>query len=241
MIGAQRDATGALAPQSWQRRLRARVRTLWVLKMLSTAGGIALFFYAYFLVMRHPLGAVTVMPVIWVDELIGFQPLAFPLYAFLWVYISLGTALARNLRELVAFGLTSLAMSIAGLAFFMLLPTRTPDFAINWASHPSIQFLKRVDVAGNACPSLHAAFCVFTAVALNAQLASLGAARWLRVCNVLICVGILYSTVATRQHVALDAIAGVVLGGVASLAYLSAMASPGAETNSKQPSTSGRA
>jgi len=209
--------------------------------MLSTAGGIAVFFYAYFWVMRHPLAAVTVMPLTWVDGLIGFQPLAFPLYAFLWVYISLGTALARDLRELVAFGVASLGMSVVGLAIFMLLPTRTPDFAIDWAAHPSMQFLKRVDVAGNAFPSLHVAFCVFAAVVLHVQLASLNAARWLRACNILVGVGILYSTVATRQHVVLDALGGIVLGGVASLAYLRAMAGTRAGIELRHPPASGRA
>jgi hypothetical protein len=191
--------------------------------MLSTAGGIAVFFYAYFWAMRHPLGAVTVMPMTWLDELVGFQPLSFPLYVFLWFYISLGTALARDLRELAAFGMASLAMSIVGLAIFMLVPTRVPDFAIDWSLYPSMQFLKRVDVAGNAFPSLHAAFCVFTAVVLDAQLAALGAGRWPRAGNLLLCGGILYSTIATRQHVALDAAAGAVLGGAAALAYLSSM------------------
>jgi len=191
--------------------------------MLSTAGGIALFFYAYFWSMRHPLGAVTVMPVTWVDDLVGFQPLSFPLYVFLWFYISFGTALAKDLRELTTFGAASLAMSVVGLAVFMLLPTRAPDFAIDWSLYPSMQFLKSVDVAGNAFPSLHAAFCVFTAVVLHAQLSALRAARWLRACNLLLCAGILYSTMATRQHVALDALAGAVLGGAASIAYLSAL------------------
>ncbi|MGH8708151.1 MAG: phosphatase PAP2 family protein [Burkholderiales bacterium] len=191
--------------------------------MLTTAGGIALFFYAYFWAMRHPLAAVTVMPVTWIDELIGFQPLAFPLYVFLWVYISLGTALAKDLRELALFGAASLAMSLVALAIYVLLPTRVPDFAIDWSLYPSMQFLKRVDVAGNAFPSLHATFCVFTAVVLRTQLTAVGAARWLRAGNVLLCIGILYSTMATRQHVALDVIAGAVLGGVASLAYLDAL------------------
>jgi PAP2 superfamily len=211
---------------TWPRRMMARVATLWVLKMLTTAGGIAIFFYAYFWAMRHPLGAVTVVPVTWIDELIGFQPLAFPLYAFLWFYISLGTALARDFRELAAFGVASLAISVVGLAMFMLLPTRAPEFAIDVTAYPMLHFLKSVDIAGNAFPSLHAAFCVFTAVVLHVQLVSLDAARWVRACNVLIGVGILYSTIATRQHVALDAIGGVVLGGVASLAYLGAMARP---------------
>ncbi|MDH4325176.1 MAG: phosphatase PAP2 family protein [Betaproteobacteria bacterium] len=188
--------------------------------MLSTAGGIAVFFYAYFWAMRHPLAAVTVMPVTWFDELIGFQPLSFPLYVFLWAYISLGTALAKDLRELASFGVASLGMSAVGLAIFMLLPTRAPDFAIDWSLYPSMQFLKAVDVSGNAFPSLHAAFCVFTAVVLHAQLTAIGAARWLRAGNLLLSAGILYSTMATRQHVALDVVAGAMLGGAASLAYV---------------------
>lgn len=197
--------------------------TLWLLKTLGTAGGIALFFNAYFWAMRHPLGAVTVMPEIWVDRLIGFQPLSFFVYAVLWVYISFGTALAANLRELLTFGLASLAMSLAGLAVYMLLPTRAPNPSIDWSLYPWLDFLKSVDVAGNAFPSLHAAFCVFTAVALHDQLKTLDAARWLLACNGLLCVGILYSTMATRQHVALDVFAGVALGAAVALPYLRVM------------------
>lgn len=205
----------------------ARIANLWVLKMLSTAGGIAVFFYAYFWVMRHPLGAVTVMPVTWVDELIGFQPISFPLYVLLWVYISLGTALARDFRELATFGVAALGMSVVGIAIFMLMPTRTPDFGIDWSLYPSMQFLKSVDVGGNAFPSLHAAFCVFTAVALHAQLGSIGTARWPLAANAMLCTGILYSTMATRQHVALDVLAGVMLGVIVSIAYLRALARAG--------------
>jgi membrane-associated phospholipid phosphatase len=195
-----------------------------VLKMLSTAGAVALFFYAYFWAMRHPLGAVTVVPEIWIDRLIGFQPRSFALYAFLWVYISFGTALAANLRELVSFGLASLAMSVVGLVIYVLVPTRAPNPAIDWSLYPSLSFLKSVDVAGNAFPSLHAAFCVFTALALHDQLKTLGGGTWLRAGNGLLCAGILYSTMATRQHVALDVIAGAALGAAVAFPYLKAMA-----------------
>jgi len=155
--------------EAWTRQLRYRIGHLWVLKMLSTMGAIAAFFYAYFWVMRHPLAEMTVMPLTWLDRVIGFEPLSFPLYVFLWVYVSLGTALARDLRELAAFGLASLAMSLVGFAVFMLMPTRVPDFAIDWSLHPSLEFLKQADVGGNAFPSLHAAFRVFAACVLHAS------------------------------------------------------------------------
>lgn len=204
-------------------RLGRRIATLFALKMFSTIGAVALFFYAYFWVMRHPLSAMTVMPLTWIDAWIGFIPAAFPLYASLWLYIALGTALARDLGELAAYGAASLAMSAVGLAVFMLWPTKVPDFGIDWSLHPWLEFMKSVDVAGNACPSLHAAFCVFTAAVLHQQLKSLDAARWLLAGNLLWGLGILASTVATRQHVALDAIAGAALGGATAAAYLRAM------------------
>src|SRR5690242_10148345 len=85
---------------------------MWLFKMLSTMGAIAVFFYAYFWVMRHPLSTVTTMPEIGIDELISFQPQSFFLYVSLWVYVTFGTALARDLRELAAYGAASLVMAV---------------------------------------------------------------------------------------------------------------------------------
>jgi len=196
------------------------VLTLFWLKFVGTAGGIALFLWAYFWVLRHPLGEITVMPAIWLDRMIGVQPWSFSLYVTLWLYISLGTALARDVRELANFGLASLAMGVVGLGAFLLVPTRVADAAIDWTLYPSLHFLKSVDAPGNACPSLHAAFCVFTWVVLHAQLKSLAAPRAVLGVNGLWGLGILYSTVATGQHVVLDVLAGAALGGATALAYL---------------------
>jgi membrane-associated phospholipid phosphatase len=60
-------------------------------------------------------------------------------------------------------------------------------------------------------------------VVLHAQLGALGAGRRLRAGNLLLCAGILYSTIATRQHVVLDAVGGAVLGAAASVVYLGAL------------------
>jgi len=211
-----------LEPNTWKDELAKRLSTLWLFKMFSTMIGIAGFFYAYFWVMRHPLSAMTAMPVTWIDELVVFWPQSFLLYMSLWVYVGLGTALAKDLRELTAFGAASLAMIVLGLGIFMIAPTKVSGFPIDWPRYPSLAFFKRVDVAGNACPSLHAAFAVFTAVVIHRQLTAIRAARALRVCNVLWCLGILYSTMATRQHVALDVFAGSALAGAASILYVRA-------------------
>lgn len=207
-------------PGTWKHDLSARLRTLWVLKMLVTTGGIAIFFYAYFRVMRDPLFAVTVMPVTWIDGLIPFWPPSFFLYASLWLYVALGSALLKDTRELAAWGAASVAMIIVGLGLFLALPTKIPDPGIDWLRYPSLAFLKKVDVTGNACPSLHAAFAVFTSVVLHGTLTAIRAPRVLLAGNVLWCLGIVYSTVATRQHVALDAVAGSLLAAAGSVVYL---------------------
>jgi len=211
-----------LQRETWTHELRRRVRTLWALKMLATVIGVAVFFYAYFWVMRHPLSAATAMPMTWIDDLVPFSPQSFFLYASLWVYVSLGSALARDGLELAAWGAACFAMTVVGLGIFMALPTKVPDFAIDWSRYPSLEFLKAIDVSGNACPSLHAAFAVFTAVVLHGQLTAIRAPRALLVCNALWCLGIVYSAMATRQHLALDIIAGSVLAGAVSIAYVAA-------------------
>jgi len=211
-----------LQRKTWTHGLGRRVRTLWVFKMLATLSGIAVFFCAYFWVMRHPLSAATVMPVTWIDDLVPFSPQSFFLYASLWVYVALGSALAKDGRELAAWVAACFAMTVLGLGIFMALPTKVPDFAIDWSRYPSLEFLKAVDVSGNACPSLHAAFAVFTAVVLHGQLTALRAPRALLVCNALWCFGIVYSAIATRQHLALDIIAGSVLAVAVSIPYVAA-------------------
>ena len=209
-----------LQTETWTHELGRRVRTLLVLKMLANLSGIAAFLYAYFWIMRHPLSAATVIPVIWIDDLVPFSPQSFFLYASLWVYVALGSLFTKDGRELAAWAAACFSMIIVGLGIFMALPTKVPDFAVDWSQYPSLAFLKGVDASGNALPSLHAAFAVFTAVVLHGQLTAVRAPRAVLACSVLWCLGIVYSAMATRQHLALDIIAGTVLAGAVSIAYL---------------------
>ena len=220
------DAAAETAHANFWPEVARRVRTLWVAKMLATTLGISSFFVAYFWVLEHPVFDVTVMPVTALDHWVTFQPAAVPLYMSLWVYVSLAPALLRTGRELGFYGVGTLAVSIVGLGLFILWPTAVPASSIDWGQHPSIAFLKSVDMAGNACPSLHVAFAVFTAVWLERLLCQMHAGRAMRAVNWLWCVGIVYSTLATRQHVALDALAGTVLGAVVAVLHFQALREP---------------
>ena len=203
----------------WGMALQHRVGTIWVAKALSTLLGMAAFFPVYFWVLHHPFFPITLMPLTVFDRLIDFEPAALPLYGSLWVYVALGPALTKNLRELAAYGLATLVISAVGMGIFIFWPTAVPVFAINWTRYPSILFLKDVDLASNACPSLHVAFAMFTAIWLERLLRELRVPITLRLVNGVWCLGILYSTIATRQHVMLDVLAGAVLGAVVAAAH----------------------
>lgn len=203
----------------WFHQAGLRLAKWWPLKMAATTAGMTLFFVAYFQLLRHPLYPVTVMALTPVDRIIGFRPEAFPLYLSLWFYVSLPPALLVDRRELVSYGVAAVVLSVVGLGIFLFWPTAVPRPDVDWSQHPAFIFLKSVDAAGNACPSLHVAFAVFSAIWLGRILRQMGAGPAAQSFNWLWCAGILYSTVAVRQHVFLDVLAGTPLGLVVAAAH----------------------
>lgn len=216
-----RSGPDTIAPghqASWLPRAVSRIKTHWLLKMLGTTGYMTLFMLGYFWLLRHPLFPVTVMPLTGLDRLIGFQPWSIVLYASLWLYISLVPMLLPAWRELLPYLSAVTVLSLTGFAIFFFWPTAIPEPDINWAQYPSVAFLKSVDASGNACPSLHVAFAVLTGMWLHRLLRQMGAPIKLCALNACWCAGIVYSTLALKQHVVLDVEAGAVLGaGVAAL------------------------
>jgi membrane-associated phospholipid phosphatase len=198
---------------AWYLALARRIGTLWVPKMIGTTLAISGFFFLYFWVMHNPLRPPTVMPLTPLDRWVGVSDDAMLLYGSLWFYISLAPAFAKDQAELWACARDAALMAAIGLVVFWVFPTVVPAFAVDWAQYPALQFLKSADAGGNAFPSLHVAFAVLAAVQLGRQLRSVRAPTWLRVLNVAWAVGIVYSTLATRQHVLLDVLGGALLAG----------------------------
>ena len=205
---------------SWTRAIATRLAYLWPLKAVGTTAFMVLFFWGYFGVLRHPLFPASVMPLTPLDRWIPFTPLALPVYASLWVYASLPPALLRNFRQLALFGVWIGAMCLFCLGLFWIFPTVVPSPDIDWAKFPEMSIIKSVDPGGNACPSLHVAASVFTAFWLDRIFVAIAAPGWMRWLNVLQALAILWSTVATRQHVVFDVLAGVVVGVVFALLAL---------------------
>ena len=178
------------SPTTWPLRLWRRCVVLWPVKALGTMGFMALFFWAYFTVLRQPLREAFVMPATWLDDWIAFTPAAFPVYAALWLYVSLPPAFLGGLRSLLCFGVWITALCLFCLGVFWLWPTAVPAASIDWAAYPDLALIKSVDNGGNACPSLHVASSVFSALWLERIARSVGAPRWLRATSAFCCLAI---------------------------------------------------
>lgn len=210
-------------PIPWHHQLVAVIPRHVLIKSIGTTLFIGLFFGAYLYLLKTPVYPTTVMPYTMLDRLIGFQPQALPLYISLWVYVSLPPALLSTRRELYGYAMAMAATCLAGLIIFYFWPTAVPAANIDWSQDPAVDFLKNMDASGNACPSLHVTTAIFSAMWLHHLLRNFGAPKWILSFNWAWCIGIIYSTLATRQHVAVDVMAGLVLGLLA--AWLSLLAS----------------
>ncbi len=173
-----------------------------------------IFFSAYIYLLKYPAAQAVTMPITEVDRLVSFEPLALPIYLSLWIYVSLPPMLMLTRREIIEYGGWIGGLCLVALGIFYFWPSAVPPANIDWAKYPGVAFLKGVDAAGNACPSLHVATAVFSAFWLHRQLLSAGFGRSSRILNACWCLAIAYSTMATKQHVAVDVVAGGALGTI---------------------------
>ncbi len=220
--GAARQPSASLpssASRRWWQDVLDRSASLWWLKAAGTTALMSLFFVGYFHTLRHPASPVIEMPLTALDHWLPFQPQALPLYVSLWFYVALPPALLRGLRSLLAYGFWVTALCVTGLICFYLWPTAVPVRLLP-TDFPGFALLQGVDAAANACPSLHVATAVFSAVWLDRILKAIGGRAGVRLVNAVWALAITYSTLAIRQHVALDVLAGALLGLVFAWASL---------------------
>jgi membrane-associated phospholipid phosphatase len=186
------------------------VAVRWRTKAIANTFGLWGFITAYFWIQNHPQFELTHMPLTALDYWIPYIAPAIVPYASLWLYVSLPLALLTRPSEFKWFGIGAATLSIAGLGCFYLWPTAVPVVA-GWTPETA-SFLRNVDGPGNACPSLHVAFAVFSWAWLRRLIADVGGRTSIRIGNAAWCWAIILSTLAIRQHVVIDVVAGAALG-----------------------------
>lgn len=199
--------------------VRSTVITHFWFKCFGTTGFTFVFFSAYFFLLNNPAFPITTIPATPLDDAIKFEPLALPLYLTLWIYVSLPPALMTTRRGVIEYGAWMSGLCVSALIIFYFWPSTIPPTNINWNQYPLISFIKGFDASGNACPSLHVATAVFSFFWLQQRLLSIGLGYGSLILNVCWCAAIIYSTMATKQHMAIDVIAGIGLALVFSWAH----------------------
>lgn len=200
--------------------LATTVRSLFWFKLLGVTGFISVFFGIYIYLLKNPAFSVVIMPLTIIDSLVPFQPIALPVYVSLWVYVALPVLLMSTYREILRYGGWMTTLCLIALAIFYFYPNAVPPANIDWSIYPGVAFLKNVDAAGNACPSLHVGTAVFTGIWLYRLLREFHLNQMTKLINAIWCTGIAYSTLATKQHVAIDLLAGAALGALIAMISL---------------------
>lgn len=199
-------------PPSWKAEIALRIRRHLLLKLAGTTAWIWMFFIGYFHLLRHPTQPPAVMPLTALDALIPFQPHTLVAYLSLWFYVGIAPGLQLTFIELLAYGMWVGALLLSGLGLFYLWPSAVPPMAVDVSAFPGFEMLRGVDAVGNACPSMHVAVAIFSAIWLEHLLRGAGTPVVLRVINAAWFLAIAWSTLAIKQHVVLDVIAGALLG-----------------------------
>lgn len=186
--------------------------TEWRRKLLLTVVLNLLFWSGYVYLGRHALRPVRTLPLTWFDTAIPFAP-----KAWAWVYLSEFVAtglvpwLIRDRQTLHRYVVGFVMLTLASFSCFVFFPVASPrplslvSGAYGW--------IVRSDGFLNAFPSLHAGFLVYVGLLMRRLWPSAPAygvalvAIW--------AVAVLYATIATRQHYAIDVFAGAALGLIA--------------------------
>lgn len=161
----------------------------------------------YFATQQVTIFAATLMPLSGLDRHVPFFAPAIYAYLSLYALLALPVLAVRDLQTLreAAFGFGWI--SIVSNVMFLFWPTQVPVLAPP-VDHPLFRLVFAVDTNRNACPSLHASLALYCALVIARTQRSTGI-RW----GVWFwTAAIVASTWLTKRHVAIDVVAGLVLG-----------------------------
>lgn len=204
------SASPLAARRSFPARLGARLRAEAGLK-IAVLGGLTLgICVPYFTLQQVRLFPVRPAPVTVIDGWIAFDPSWVGVYLSVALLVPLAPLLATRREELLRYARGLALLCAACFACFLLAPVEGPRPSVP-PGHAAYALLVHVDRSSNSMPSLHAGLVVYSVLfglrvlrdALGPRgRAAVGAAAWGWGALILV------STLATKQHWALDLPAG---------------------------------
>jgi membrane-associated phospholipid phosphatase len=164
----------------------------------------------YQFLQQHHFFPVTNMPASFLDRMIPFSDQAVWLYLSIYLLMPIGPFLMDNRQQILRYAAGIVIISFVADSIFLFLPTACPrpDLTGTNAIYRALVF---IDNPFHACPSLHAAFAVYSACCGGLVFRELRVRCLLRTGLWLWALIILFATLATKQHVAADIAAGSAL------------------------------
>jgi membrane-associated phospholipid phosphatase len=189
-----------------------RVKTNWRLKFLLGLGLCVMFAAIYLIPQHYPVFPVTAMPLLRIDRMIPFLPAWVYIYESLYLIMPVAPWLMKTRGELMQYSKGIIFMNLVGFGFFFFIPTLVLRPTDVQDTNMLYRLLIQLDNPLNAFPSLHVAFALFHGACCHVVFSTSAKSRVLQGFFWLWAVGITASTLLTKQHVCVDALAGAVLG-----------------------------
>jgi membrane-associated phospholipid phosphatase len=192
--------------------IRLRVRANLALKIALSIVLSPGIFGIYLFLQRHLVFPVTTLSPTWLDRMIPFAPGGVYLYQSIWLLTPIAPWLMSSKAELVQYTRGLISISLLAFVVFLVYPTACIRPETKPATNYLYSLVIQVDRELNAFPSLHAAFAVFHALCCFAVFSQIHWATPLRWVIWIWTLGIILSTLLTKQHVVLDVVSGSLLG-----------------------------
>lgn len=199
---------------------RDRLGAHWRLKLLLLFSLTAAFSTPYIYLAHHPLFRPHDLPMTWLDHAAGFNP------QWVWIYQSvylLTVSLpwfAQTRQQLQKYLIGFSLLTAASFVVFVFFPVRSPRGLVE---HPSGMYavLMMYDGPYNTMPSLHVGFLFYTLCFARRVRSPLSQFVWIT----LVVWGVLiaWSTLAIKEHYALDLVVGIAFGWTSDRAAWSSM------------------
>ena len=189
-----------------------RIKSNFALKLGLGLGLCLIFAVLYLLPQHYPVFPATVMPLLWIDRKIPFMPDSVYLYESLYLIMPVAPWLMTTKAELSQYSKGIILMTLIGFCFFFFTPTFVLRPTDAQDANGLYRLLIQLDNPLNAFPSLHTAFALFHAACCHVIFSTSSKSRVLQGFFWLWAVGIMISTLLTKQHVFVDALGGAILG-----------------------------
>ena len=193
-----------------------RLKSHWETKLLLSGILTAAFYVGYFGLQRWPLFTARLIASSALDRAIPFEPRWVPVYLSLMILIPIAPWLMDSRDQVRDYCLALLSIMLVGFGIFFLWPTHCLRPSLSPDTGFLLESLREVDRDLNAFPSLHAAFALYSALCCNRVFKAMGDRGWMRTILWLWTGLILYATLATKQHMAVDLLSG---GGLGLIGY----------------------